>query len=50
MGLHAMAVRQIGSSLEGGPGSARTAEAIADMRNQGVVHPERFARMHVPCG
>ena len=49
MSLHAMAVRQIRSSLEGGPGSARTAEAIADMRNQGVVHPERFARMHVPC-
>lgn len=48
MGLHAMAVRQLRNNLEGGPGSARTAEAIADMRSQGIVHPERFARMHVP--
>jgi hypothetical protein len=48
MGLHALAVRQLRNHLEGGSGSARTGEAIADMKSQGIVHPERFARMHVP--
>jgi hypothetical protein len=45
MGLHAMAVRLVRSRLEGG---AEAEEASRRLREQGVVQPERFARMHVP--
>jgi serine/threonine protein kinase len=45
MGLHAMAARLVRCRLEGG---AEAEAASARLRDQGVVHPERFARMHVP--
>ena len=48
MRLHVMAMRHVRGQMEGRAGTGHLEEAESWMREQGILHPGRFVRMHGP--